>query len=319
MLNEIVLITGGTGSWGNELTKQLLEQGVGEVRIFSRNEFSQVTMERKFKDDRVKFIIGDVRELYALKEACKGVTIIFHLAALKHIPVCEKFPWEAIRTNIEGTRNVIEAAIYCNVDRVIDVSSDKAVSPLNLYGMTKAIGEKLIIQANERSDYTKFVCIRGGNVLGSNGSVVPHFINQIKSGEAVTITDNKMTRYFLTLPEAIRLLFVAADANLPGTVFVMRMPSCTILDLAWVLLLEVGCPGQDIKVTGIRQGEKLHEVLISKEEIPYAYEWGPGYYVIDYQKELYLPKIDLVEYNSNQSLMDRGEIKQMLIKGGFLQ
>ena len=193
MKDQVVLITGGTGSWGQELTKQLLEKGVKEIRIFSRGELAQVLMERRFCDPRIKFIIGDVRELYALKDACKGVNTIYHLSALKHVPVCEKFPWEAIRTNIEGTRNVIEAAMYWDVDKVIDVSSDKAVSPLNLYGMTKAVGEKLIIQANDRSEHTKFICVRGGNVLGSNGSVVPHFINLIKAGKPVTITSSEMT------------------------------------------------------------------------------------------------------------------------------
>ena len=318
--NRVVLITGGTGSWGNELTKQLLEKDVKEIRIFSRGELQQVLMERRFNDPKIKFIIGDVRELYALKDACKGVNIVWHLGALKHVPVCEKHPWEAIRTNIEGTRNVIEAAIYCNVDKVIDVSSDKAVSPLNLYGMTKAVGEKLIIQANDRSEHTQFMCVRGGNVLGSNGSVVPHFIKLINDGKPVTITSSHMTRYFLTLPEAISLLFVAESAiNLPGAIFVMRMPACKILDLAWVLLLEIGHPGMDVVVTGIRQGEKIHEVLISREESPYAYIWGPGYYVIDYKKKQYMDKLDREEYSSNQDLMNREEIKKMLIKGGFLR
>ena len=324
MKNETVLITGGTGSWGNELAKQLLEKDVKEIRIFSRNEFSQVTMERKFNNKRLKFIIGDVREPEALREACQGVQTIFHLAALKHIPVCERYPWEAVRTNIEGTRNVIEAAIACKVNKVIDVSSDKAVSPLNLYGMTKAVGEKLIIQANERTDHTKFVCIRGGNVLGSNGSVVPYFIGQINNGERVTITDKRMTRYFLTLPEAIRLLFVAADSDIPGAVFVMKMPACTIEDLAWTLLLAIGSPGQDVIETGIRQGEKLHEVLISREEAPYAYEWGKAYYAIDFggsfpKSEGSLKRVAFEEYNSNQERMTREEIGEMLKRGGFLR
>jgi FlaA1/EpsC-like NDP-sugar epimerase len=324
MKDETVLITGGTGSWGNELTKQLMEREVKEIRIFSRNEFSQVTMERKFNDKRIKFVIGDVREPEALMEACKGVTTIFHLAALKHIPVCERYPWEAIRTNIEGTRNVIEAAIANRVSKVIDVSSDKAVSPLNLYGMTKAVGEKLIIQANERGSNTTFICIRGGNVLGSNGSVVPHFLNQIHQGKQITITDERMTRYFLTLREAISLLFVAAEANVPGTIFVMRMPACKIRDLALVLIMTEGSPGQDIKEVGIRQGEKLHEVLISREEAPYAYEWGDNYYVIDFNGVLLkeqkpLKRVSFSEYNSGQELMDKEEIEKMLIRGGFLR
>jgi len=322
MRDKVVLITGGTGSWGNELTKQLIEKDAKEIRIFSRGELAQVTMQRKFNNPKLKFIIGDVRESDALDEACKGVDIIFHLGALKHVPVCEKFPWEAVRTNIEGTRKIIKAAIDNNVAKVLDVSSDKAVSPLNLYGMTKAVGEKLIIQANELQSNTKFMCVRGGNVLGSNGSVVPYFIGQINSGQRVTITDKRMTRYFLTLQEAIELLFVAAESDLPGVVFVMKMPACTIEDLAWTLLLNIGSPGQDVIETGIRQGEKIHEVLISKEEAPYAYEWGENYYAIDFNgsmKDLGAKKVDFVEYNSNTDLMNREQIKRMLIKGGFIR
>lgn len=321
MNNETVLITGGTGSWGNELTKQLLDKNVKEIRIFSRNEFSQVTMERKFENSKLKFIIGDVREPDSLMEACKGVDIIFHLAALKHIPVCERYPWEAIRTNIEGTKNVIDAAIANKVGRVIDVSSDKAVSPLNLYGMTKAVGEKLIIQANSRGSATKFMCVRGGNVLGSNGSVVPHFINRIRSGKNPQITDERMTRYFLTLPEAIRLLFVADEVDVPGAVFVMKMPSCKIVDLAWVLVFAHEHLDMQVDKIGMRQGEKLHEVLVSREEAPYTYEWGDNYYVIDFQNKLdgKLKKVDFEEYNSGQTLMVPGEINLMLRNGGFLQ
>jgi len=323
MQDKKVLITGGTGSWGNELVTQLLQRGVKEIRIFSRNEFSQVTMERKFNDSRLKFIIGDVRELYALKEACKGVDVVFHLAALKHIPVCERFPWEAVRTNVEGTRNVIEAAIACEVDKVIDVSSDKAVSPLNLYGMTKAVGEKLILQANERGSKTTFICIRGGNVLGSNGSVLPFFIQRIKEGKNVPITDARMTRYFLTLREAISLLFVAAESDLPGAIFVMKMPACRIIDLAYVLLEEYGEPGQTVEMVGMRKGEKLHEVLVSREEAPYTYEWGESYYLIDEvgNRDVSggsLTKVGFDEYNSSQVLMDMMRIRDMLNNGGFL-
>jgi FlaA1/EpsC-like NDP-sugar epimerase len=321
MKDKIILVTGGTGSWGNELVKQLLETDVSQIRIFSRNEFSQVTMERKFDNSKLKFIIGDVRELDAITDACKGVDVVYHLSALKHIPVCEKYPWEAIRTNIDGTRNVIEASIVNNVSKVIDVSSDKAVDPLNLYGMTKAIGEKLIIHANTRTNKTKFICVRGGNVLGSNGSVVPYFINQIKKNNEVQITDKRMTRYFLTLHDAISLLFIAAESDVAGGIFVMKMPACKILDLAWVLMKNLGERGGEIKEIGIRQGEKLHEVLVSKYESPYAYEWSESYYVIDQNKsfEGKRKKVIFEEYNSSENLMDENQIEQMLIKGGFLK
>lgn len=212
-----ILITGGTGSWGQTLTRMLLEEyNVKEIVVFSRGELQQVLMQRKFKNDKIKFVIGDVRDYEAVKFATKNVDYIFHMAALKHVPICEDHPQEAIKTNITGTTNIVNAAIENRVKKVIDVSTDKAVEPLNLYGMTKAVGEKLIIQANDLSDYTKFVCIRGGNVMGSNGSVIPFFIEQIKSGGPITITDNRMTRFFLTLEEAIHLLFKASIDSIGG-------------------------------------------------------------------------------------------------------
>jgi FlaA1/EpsC-like NDP-sugar epimerase len=202
--NARILITGGTGSWGQTLTQMLLEKyNVKEIIIFSRGELQQVLMQRKFKNEKLKFVIGDIRDYESIKFATKKVDYIFHLAALKHVPICEDHPQEAIKTNINGTTNIVNASIENNVKKVIDVSTDKAVEPINSYGMTKAVGEKLIIQGNELSDYTKFVCIRGGNVMGSNGSVIPFFVEQIKTGGPITITDLRMTRFFLTLEEAI--------------------------------------------------------------------------------------------------------------------
>jgi UDP-N-acetylglucosamine 4,6-dehydratase len=195
--NQTILVTGGTGSWGHELVRKLLPYRPKEIRIFSRNEFAQVSMQREFQHDGIlKYIIGDVRDGEAVHEACKNVDYVFHLAALKHVPICENYPQEALKTNVQGTENIIQASIQQKVKKVIDVSSDKAVDPINLYGMTKAIGEKLMIRANNLSDYTRFVCIRGGIVLGTNGSVVPLFRKQILQKGAVTITDKKMTRFF---------------------------------------------------------------------------------------------------------------------------
>jgi FlaA1/EpsC-like NDP-sugar epimerase len=198
--NARILITGGTGSWGQTLTRMLLEKyDVKEIVVFSRGELQQVLMQRKFNDKRIKYVIGDVRDYDSVRFATKNIDYIFHMAALKHVPVCEEHPQEAIKTNITGTSNIVNAAIENRVKKVIDVSTDKAVEPVNLYGMTKSVGEKLIIQANDLTDYTKFVCIRGGNVMGSNGSVIPYFIEQIKAGGPITITDIEMTRFFLTL------------------------------------------------------------------------------------------------------------------------
>lgn len=314
---SIILVTGGTGSWGNELVKQLLEQNPKEVRIYSRGEFAQVIMQRKFNDNRLKFIIGDVRDLDALKSACIGVNIVIHLSALKHVPICEQYPDEAIKTNIIGTQNLIEAAILNKVDKVVDVSTDKACGANNLYGMTKAVGEKLILNANNKSS-TKFVVIRGGNVLGSNGSVVPLFIKQLKDGKNLTITDANMTRYFLTLPEAIKLLFTAIKSDLYNCIFVMKMPSFKIIDIAKVLI-EHYIPNKKVFIdfTGIRLGEKIHEVLISKAESISTYVYNKNYYVISYDK-VKLPKVDFEEYTSNTYKFNVEDIKKLLKNGGYL-
>ena len=188
--NARILITGGTGSWGQTLTRLMLENhNPKEIIIFSRGELQQVLMQRKFKNPKIKYIIGDVRDYEAVKFATKNVDYIFHMAALKHVPICEDQPQEAIKTNVIGTTNIVNAAIENRVKKVIDVSTDKAVEPLNLYGMTKAVGEKLIIQANDLTDHTRFVCVRGGNVMGSNGSVIPYFIEQIRNHGPLQISE----------------------------------------------------------------------------------------------------------------------------------
>lgn len=312
-----ILITGGTGSWGQQLTYELLKYNPRMIVIYSRNEFLQVTMQRKFNDTRLRFVIGDVRDKDSLFSACKGIDYIFHLAAIKHIPVCEQFPLEAIKTNIQGTQNIIDAAIHNGVKRVVDVSTDKAANPLNLYGMTKAIGEKLILNANN-IDSTKFVCVRGGNVLGSNGSVLQFFIDQIRQSSALTITHEDMTRFFLTIPDAIQLLLTAFLANIDEAIFAMRMPSCKILDLADVLIEKFANNNKINKnITGIRQGEKLHEVLVTECECRNTYEYKDLYYVIS-ESPLILEKSAIIEYCSNsQKLMTKGEIKNLIEKAGY--
>jgi len=323
--NSRIFISGATGSWGQTLTQMLLEKyNVKEIICFSRGELQQVLMQRKFKSDKLKFIIGDIRDYDAVKFATKGVDYIFHMAALKHVPICEEHPQEAIKTNITGTSNIVNAAIENCVKKVIDVSTDKAVEPINLYGMTKSVGEKLIIQANDLSDYTKFVCIRGGNVMGSNGSVIPYFIEQIKAGGPITITDLEMTRFFLTLEEAISLLFKAAEDSVGGETFVMNMPACYIRDIANVLTDEYGVV--EIKEIGGRPGEKLDEMLISKHESPLSYCYDENYFVILPSKssakltEKYkdLKKFTHQEFSSKTFIMNKGEIKEMLKKGKFI-
>lgn len=323
--NSRILITGGTGSWGQTLTRMLLAQhNPREVVIFSRGELQQVLMQRRFNDSRLKFVIGDVRDYDSVKFATRGIDYVFHLAALKHVPICEDHPQEAIKTNITGTSNIVNAAILNRVKKVIDVSTDKAVEPVNLYGMTKSVGEKLIIQGNELSDHTKFVCVRGGNVMGSNGSVIPYFIEQIKAGGPITITDRRMTRFFLTLEEAIELLFKAAIASLGGETFVMNMPACSIVDVAEALMDHYG--RVEVVETGMRPGEKLDEMLVSKHEAALSYCYDQNYFVIVPPKEpvglkkLYSTQaaFPYEEFSSRTKEMSQQELIAMLRKGGFL-
>lgn len=327
--DKVILVTGGTGSWGHELVTQLLTYSPKEIRIYSRGELNQVNMQRQFCDDRLSFIIGDIRDLESITHATKGVDYVFHLAALKHVPICELQPNEAIKTNINGTQNLIKACISNKVKKVIDVSTDKAVDALNLYGMTKAVGERLIIQANLLSKDTKFVCIRAGNVLGSNGSVVPYFINLIHTAKEITITDPEMTRYFITLPEAIGLLFKAVEASHGGETFVMRMPAYRIMDVAEVLIEDSGIQDVGIKIIGMRPGEKLDEVLVSEYEAKTTYKYDDTYYVImptieieglkEYYQNKNLQKVDFVRYTSADVILEKEEVKKLLDKGHYLK
>ena len=324
--NAVILVTGGTGSWGRELVLQLLTHNPKKVIVFSRNEDRQVMMNREFDDPRLSFMIGDVRDKDALLQAFKGVDFVFHLAALKHVPICEEHPIEALKTNVTGTQNVIDAAIYYKVKKVINVSTDKAADPANFYGFTKAIGEKLIIHANLLSTDTKFVCVRGGNVLGTNGSVVHLFIDQINNKNQVTITDKKMTRFFLTQAEAIKLLLKATEDGQGGEIFVLNMPACKIIDLAHVLI-EYFKKEVNIIETGTRPGEKLHEVLISQKEINDTVVYNEEYFVvlpdidIPNLKEFYssYQPISISSYESNKNLMSKDEIKKLLVKSNLLQ
>jgi len=323
-----ILITGGTGSWGHELTTQLLDKKPNEIRIFSRGEFAQVKMKRKFNNKKLRFIIGDIRDFDAINGACRNVDYIFHLAALKHVPICEEQPMEAIKTNTIGIENLIKAAFANEVLKVIDVSTDKAVSPINVYGMSKAIGEKLIIHANKMEYKTKFICIRGGNVLGTNGSVIPFWIDQIKRSNKITLTDRTMTRYFMTLHDAIGLLFKAFEKSKGGETFVMQMPACRIIDLADVLIKHHGDSNTQINEIGRRLGEKIDEILISRHESLTTYEFEDNYYLIlppfevngifEYYQQFNLKKVEFEEYSSKTFLMNKLELTELLQKGGFL-
>mgnify|MGYP006287301559 FL=1 len=323
-----ILITGGTGSWGHELTRQLLKKNPEEIRIISRGEYAQVKMKRKFQDERINFRICNVRDYSAMDASCKEIDYMFHLAALKHVPICEEQPYEAIKTNIQGTKNIIKAAINNKIKKVIDVSTDKAVDPINLYGLTKATGERLIIQANKISNKPKFMCIRAGNVLGTNGSVVPFFIKSIKESNEITITDRRMTRFFITLEEAIELLFTAAEKSIGGETFVERMCSFRLMDLAEILIEHYGDEETEIKEIGARPGEKLHEVLVSRYEIDKTYEYDDKYFLIlpllfikglsKHYKDMDLEKVKIKEFTSRTELSTKSILKRKLQIGGFL-
>nr|WP_139343068.1 polysaccharide biosynthesis protein [Fictibacillus arsenicus] len=327
LLNKRILITGGTGSWGHELVKQLLPKEPKEIIVLSRNEASQVAMQRQFDyNPKLTFMIGDIRDKDSLMRASEGVDYIYHLAALKHVPICELQPYEALKSNIQGTQNVIETAIHHKVTKVIYISTDKAANPSNLYGMTKAIGEKLIIHANLLSKHTRFVCVRGGNVLGTNGSVIHVFKSQIEKKGQVGITDFEMTRFFLTLEEAISLLFKATFESVGGEIFVMKMPTCKITDLAQVLIDASGKEGITMVELGKRPGEKLHEILLSEYESATTVYYDNEYFVIlptidieglNQHYSAY-EKVELESYSSEKDLMTKEEIYTMLTEGGFL-
>jgi UDP-N-acetylglucosamine 4,6-dehydratase len=317
--NSTILVTGGTGSWGIELIRQLISLSPRKIIVLSRNENSQVLMRRICDDEKLHFCIGDIRDREAISKACNGVDYVFHLAALKHVSICEENPLEAIKTNVIGTRNVIEASIENRVKKVIYVSTDKAADPANTYGLTKALGEKLITHANEMNSVTSFLCVRGGNVLGSSGSVLPLFMKQIAENNQIIITDKRMTRYFVTPQHAIKVLLQAAELGTGGEVFVMHMDACKILDLAEVLIEHSGKKDINIIEIGARQGEKIHEVLIAKNEEQMSSVYNENLIRISpntsITKEFPLPS---VLTDSKQKLMTKKEIKELLTHGGFL-
>jgi len=299
-----ILITGGTGSWGHELTKHLLKDKHNEIIIYTRGEQKQVEMKREFYDykDRMYFLIGDVRNNDRLLEASLNVDTIFHLAALKHVPVCEENPWETILTNITGTNNVIQAAKANKVGKVVFVSTDKAVDPLNVYGTSKSMAEKMIVAGNRNSHHTKFICIRAGNVLGTNGSVVPLFREQIIHKNVITITHPDMTRFFIRVSDAIKFVLKATDEAVGGEIFVAKMPSTQITDLAKVMIKHFGNEKTGTKNIGIRPGEKVHEVLVSRYEASRTIISNNWYIVLPM---IFIPAIEKKYDRSNYEFIEK--------------
>lgn len=274
---KVILVTGGTGSFGKKFTEILTtEYNPKNLRIFSRGELLQMEMHNAFKDNRLRFLIGDVRDENRLSRAMNGVDIVIHAAALKQVPTCEYNPIEAVQTNIGGSVNVIDAAIDNSVEKVLAISTDKAVHPVNLYGATKMVAEKMFIQANTYSGLrkTKFSVVRYGNVIGSRGSVIPLFKEQAKMG-AITITDERMTRFWITLDQGVRFVIESLEMMKGGEIFVPKIPSMRITDLA-----NVAAPGAKVEQIGIRPGEKLHEVLLTEDESRHSKEFN-SYYIIE--------------------------------------
>jgi UDP-glucose 4-epimerase len=326
--NKILLITGGTGSFGNAVLKKFLHSDLKEIRIFSRDEKKQDDMRKKYNNRKIKFYIGDVRDYNSINEAIKGVDYVFHAAALKQVPACEFFPIQAVRTNVLGSENVMDAAIKNNVKKVIVLSTDKAVNPINAMGMSKALMEKTMIAKSRGENHDTVLCgTRYGNVMASRGSVIPLFVQQIKEGKNITITNPDMTRFMMTLEEAVDLVIYAFKNGENGDIFVQKSPACTILTLAKTLK-KIYNANNEIKIIGTRHGEKLYEVLVNREDMPKVIDLK-NYYRIpadtrDLNYELYFTKGDTknkeMEYTShNTERYDIEQMEKLLLKLPLIQ
>lgn len=333
---KTLLITGGTGSFGNAVLNRFLLSDIREIRIFSRDEMKQDDMRHRYQEshpevaDKLRYYIGDVRDPASLKDAMHGVDYIFHAAALKQVPSCEFFPLEAVKTNVNGTDNVLTVAINAGVKAVICLSTDKAAYPVNAMGTSKAMMEKVIVAKSRtvKPDKTKICCTRYGNVLCSRGSVVPLFIEQIKAGKPITITDPTMTRFVMTLDEAVDLVLFAFEHGDTGDILVQKAPACTIGVLAQAVI-ELFSPYHEVKVIGIRHGEKMYETLLTNEECANAFDLGDFYRVpcdkrgLNYDKYFTEGEAErnlLKEFNSNNTeLLSAEEVKAKLLTLDYIQ
>ena len=333
--NKTLLITGGTGSFGNAVLNRFLCTDIGEIRIFSRDEKKQDDMRHEFQAkmpevaDKIKFYIGDVRSLESCRGAMHGVDYIFHAAALKQVPSCEFFPMEAVRTNVIGTDNVLTAAIEAGVECVICLSTDKAAYPINAMGITKAIEEKVAVAKSRNSGKTKICCTRYGNVMCSRCSVIPLWIDQIKNGNPITITEPSMTRFIMSLEEAVDLVLFAFENGENGDLLIQKAPACTIGTQAQAVCELFGGKKEDIKVIGIRHGEKMYETLLTNEECAKAIDMGNFYRVpadnrgLNYDK--YFKEGDekrntLTEFNSNNTrILNVEETKAKIASLAYIQ
>ncbi len=324
-MENTLLITGGTGSFGNAVLKRFIATDIKEIRIFSRDEKKQDDMRHVYNSSKVKYYIGDVRDKRSLDYAMQGVDYVFHAAALKQVPSCEFFPMEAVRTNVMGTENVIDSAIEHGVKRLINLSTDKAVYPINAMGISKAMAEKVTIsKARATKEGGTVICsTRYGNVMASRGSVIPLFVDQIVAGKPITITDPSMTRFMMTLDDAVDLVLYAFEHGKPGDIFVQKAPACTIETLAKALI-ELYKAKSDIKVIGTRHGEKVYETLVNREEMVRAEDLGEYYRISpdsrDLNYERYFTEGEsavskMEDYTShNTTILDVKGIKELLLK-----
>ena len=330
--DKVLLITGGTGSFGNAVLRRFLRGGVREVRIFSRDEKKQDDMRKAYANDKLKFYVGDVRDFGSVMNVMRGgVDFVFHAAALKQVPSCEFHPMEAVKTNILGTENVVEAALQCAVSKVICLSTDKAVYPINAMGISKAMMEKVFVAKSRLVDTRRTVICgtRYGNVMASRGSVIPLFVNQIRAGRPITITDPDMTRFMMTLEDAVNLVLYAFDQERNGAIFVQKAPAATLVTLAEALFSLLDRPGHPIEIIGTRHGEKAHETLLSREERAKSADLGDYYMVPPDLRDLNYGKFvesgeeritESVDYTShNTTRLDVEGMKALLLKLDFIQ
>jgi len=327
--SKTLLVTGGTGSFGNSVLKRFLHSDIAEIRIFSRDEKKQDDMRKKYNSSKLKFYIGDVRDQCSVKQAMRGVDFVFHAAALKQVPSCEFHPMQAVRTNVLGTENVLEAAISANVKRVVCLSTDKAVYPINSMGISKAMMEKVMVAASRNLEGTGTVICgtRYGNVMASRGSVIPLFVEQILAGKPITITDPSMTRFMMTLADAVDLVLYAFQYGNNGDIFVQKAPAATIETLAHAIIGLLGKPEHPVNIIGTRHGEKLYEVLLSREEMACAEDMGQYFRIppdgrdLNYEKFIDQGDAKLTrtshtdDYNSNNTFqLDVVQMTQLLLR-----
>ncbi len=328
---KTLLITGGTGSFGHAVTNRFLNSDIKEIRIFSRDEKKQDDMRKEYNNDKLKFYIGDVRDLQSVKNAMHGVDYIFHAAALKQVPSCEFFPLEAVKTNVLGTNNVLTAAIEEGVKKVICLSTDKAAYPVNAMGTSKAMMEKVAVAKSRtvKPENTTICATRYGNVMCSRGSVIPLFIEQIKAGKPITVTEPKMTRFIMSLEEAVELVVFAFKNADAGDIMVQKAPACTIEVLAQAVKEIFGVPNHETRVIGIRHGEKMYETLLTNEECAHAIDMGNFYRVPCDKRDLNYDKYfvegneertKLSEFNSNNTeLLDVEAVKEKILQLDYIQ